>query len=122
MKIITRFRIESGDTTRLDHMDAAMRLVGGPAQMTEEQAKVFGRIRANEFGVSDVQQAFKIITERAAAMRHQADTSQVFTDAVLQRTWADGVRSSAHLAVRQAKQFMSDLRDDTTTAQGVPLE
>jgi hypothetical protein len=102
-------QIELAERIRLNYMANAFELIAG-STLSEHEQGVFDRIRENAFSASDAHVAFNVVRRRRREMIELADRGEpVHADADQQRRWADAVKSSADLALRQAESFMADL-------------
>jgi predicted 2-oxoglutarate/Fe(II)-dependent dioxygenase YbiX len=114
------------DTANVRHLMEAWNLVGGPKDGAKQEAKsrrrheldqdaleakLFGKISTNQFTIDDVREAVAIIERRRRELYANCE-DPVFLDPKLQDVWATGVKANADAAVRMAKNFLEDVKQD----------
>jgi len=127
MQTQTIITLSNCDLANVNHLLQAWNLVGGardgakkeaknnrPRDLSRDalEAKLFGKIGANQFTFEDITTAVAIIRRRRDELLELCDGGQVFTDPKLHEVWANGVRANANHAVRMAEDFVENLRED----------
>jgi hypothetical protein len=131
MKIRTIYEFESDDLARPQHLDTVVSMLGidylpdvegtrGRKAVLEAHPyrKVFNRLRNNLADDESLAEAGRIIEERVAELRARADTDRPFADARVNADFADGLRATADLAVREWKTFQMLMAEDLRNARG----
>lgn len=132
METRLEIRLDSRDAANPKRLREAYNLVGGPSpsertranenrrnhqehdyeHFTFEEVKLFSRIEGNVFTLDEAKRAVAVIKRRRDELHRDADTLEVFIDPKMQKTWGDGLKANADLAVRLAEDFLADLHDD----------
>lgn len=124
MKTQTIITLDNTDMADPRRLGDAFNLVGGSRDKVEarqgrsgelspeaKEAKLFGKIGANQFTFEDAQRAVRVIGRRGSELLSKLN-EPVFLDEQLQKTWADGIRANVAHALRLAEGFLDDLRGD----------
>lgn len=126
MKTQLIITVDGGDMANVSHLLQAWNLVGGAKDGARadakkkraheldqdgQEAKLFGKIGANQFTMEDIHRAVAIIKRRHKELYATA-SDPVFTDPKIQETWGNGLKANADHAVRLAETFLENLKED----------
>ena len=119
MRLRTILMFSNGDQHILNRMNEALNLVGyqhlyeeSDGDKMPEDLRSIRRLRGSSGDYADLARVEAYIVRRAAELNERADKDVIFPDPKVNAMFADGVRSTARLALRKWREFRDLIEED----------